>query len=533
MVEKIILEGGSRFLAGPPPSNHGAFPTFTDLPSACSPAPPLPAPLLPLFRPDELGPENHGSRDPAATAPGSAHARRKMLRRLCLHVRRPALLSARALSGDKGTISVDRSGLKRPVPPLLSEAEPAAAGLVTPLAQELSQLIELRGGIPVADWMHYCLLHPKYGYYSAKPGDQIGRSGDFVTSPELTSMFGELLGVWFISMWQKLGAPGRFQLVEVGPGKGTLISDAIRTADVLPAFRDGMQVHLVEPSRSLRAKQRETLALDHGTRAPQSADGAEGDGASITLRNGTEVHWHDALAEVPEGPTFVVAHELLDALPVHQFVYTEAGWRERLVTQAGEGAPEDFVLVAAERETPALSLLRGAAGVDFADGERPEAGAVVEVCPGAMAFAQDCAARVRAHGGAALLVDYGGMGMPVESVRGFRDHREVSWLSSPGLTDVTADVDFSAVGRCVEAVEGVAPVGPVEQGAFLGAMGIKERTIALLEADGTTEQQQEALYKAFERLVSPEQMGSRYKVMAIVPEAVSREVPGISPALGS
>jgi len=445
---------------------------------------------------------------------------------------------------------------------------------MNPLAQHLYEMIAVTGSsLTIAEYMNFCLLHPLYGYYTTKP-TVLGRGGDFVTAPELTSIFSELVCIWCIGLWQLQGDPKAIRLVEMGPGKGTLMRDALRAAEVLPAFHDAVRsggVHLVEASPTLRRKQCETLLEEFGGRVIYAEGRNEGSGeggaaaeastdptaskelpAALELDNGIRVTWYRDPLRVPEGPMYFIGHELLDALPVHQLIRVNDSWRERLVepnigdavefrasvikrpgglSEAPEapadrmpGPDEDqFRVVAGEHPTEGLTAI-----LDIPESElRP--GLVVEVCPAALKLAQDIAKRIAESGGAAILIDYGGEGLPRESLRGFADNREVSWLKSPGQCDMTADVDFSAVKRAVGEVPGVAAVGCVSQAAFLGAMGIRERAMALMNQEGFSDEDKEKLYQVFIRLVGDDQMGQKYKVMGIVPEGVKHVVPGISP----
>ena len=302
------------------------------------------------------------------------------------------------------------------------------------------------------------------------------------------------------------------RLVELGPGKGTLMADVLRAAEAWPGFAAALDVHLVETSRRLRLAQSRALPA-----------------AGVT--------WHETLAEVPGAaeqhgrsssssssggaaaaaavPTLLVAHEMLDCLPVHAFEYTEAGWRERLVGLAArppayDDAPPVFQYTLADLETAASkALLRGGSG-GAAVGDR------LEVCPAAMALGCDIAERLRATTGAALVVDYGAAAAPAESVRGFFRHTRVDALDSPGEVDLTADVDFGALARAAAAaVPEVAVQECRPQGHWLQAMGIAERVTSLIEHEDTTEAAAERLVGAYERLVDPKQMGETYQVLAM------------------
>ncbi|MGH7090344.1 MAG: SAM-dependent methyltransferase, partial [Stellaceae bacterium] len=231
------------------------------------------------------------------------------------------------------------------------------------LSAELRRRIAAAGPMSIADYMDAALNE----YYAR--GDPLGARGDFVTSPEVSQVFGELIGLWCADLWQRMGAPDPVLLVELGPGRGTMLKDALRAvARAVPQFRAALRLHLIERSRALRAAQAETLAAA----APA---------------------WHDTLDAVPPGPILVIANEFLDALPVRQFVRADGEWRERLVMLAGEPPRLEFALAAVSASDPRL-------------GKGP-AGAVRELRPAARALAQHLGARLAAQGGAALVIDYG------------------------------------------------------------------------------------------------------------------------------
>ena len=280
---------------------------------------------------------------------------------------------------------------------------------MTPLARIIAQRIRLQGPIPLAAFMADALGHPEHGYY--RRSDPFGKAGDFITAPEVSQMFGELIGLWCAEVWRLMGSPDPFLLVELGPGRGTLMADALRAAKVLPGFGDAAAIHLVETSPALRARQQAALA-------------------------GREVAWHDGFGEVPAGPMILVANEFFDALPVHQFERTPDGWRERLVTLDGDR----FVLAVSRDRTPAEVLIPDALRRTAPDG------AVVEVSPASVSTMRAIAERLEEYGGAALIVDYGhaehGAGETLQAVRRHRYHHI---LADPGEADVTAHVDFAAL----------------------------------------------------------------------------------------
>lgn len=348
------------------------------------------------------------------------------------------------------------------------------------LARHLARRIGTGGPLSVADWMEACLGDPEHGYYVTR--DPLGAAGDFTTAPEISQTFGELLGLWCVHAWTMMGSPARFHLVELGPGRGTLMKDALRAARVAPGFLEAASVHLVETSPVLRRRQAETLA-------------------------GTAPAWHERLSGVPEGPILVLANEFFDALPVHQLVRVPAGWVERLVglDHAGGAAPR-FRFTLAPRPGPLAARvparLRGA----------PE-GSVFETSPAGEAVAREIARRIVRDDGAALVVDYGhasaGLGETLQAVRA---HRPAPVLEAPGDADLTAHVDFQALAGAARSA-GAEAFGPEPQGGVLVRLGIRERTQALLARAGPG--QAEALVSGVRRLIADEEMGTLFKVLAI------------------
>jgi NADH dehydrogenase [ubiquinone] 1 alpha subcomplex assembly factor 7 len=465
--------------------------------------------------------------------------------------------------------------------------------LATPLCRELEAYIAVRAApISVAEYMRQALTHPVHGYYTnptsnsdddwdnqeweegtATP-DQfiIGSKGDFVTAPEVSQVFGECICVWFVTQWQAMGKPKELQIVELGPGKGTLISDICRSAMTsFTDFGDSLQkIHLVEASDAMRSQQErklQELSNDHVQLVFETAKDSVLQymaketvplDASPAPEQDTDkrtilVRWHDSFASVMREssseslPTLVLCQEFIDALPVHVFEKTKDGWRERMVDIASrietdddskdskeELKMEDSSLKENDKQkermlrlryvlspdtTPALRTLLNVSSSGKMENDNSEVGSVCEVCPQGILLAQDIAQLLSKTGGSALIFDYGQEGS-TDSIRAFSRHEQVPALSRPGQVDVTADVDFAALRHVVNARAqrgGDDPhaFGPVSQGKFLASMGIVERVSGLIEDDDTTDEQAEDLYHALERLVLPEHMGERYKVMAI------------------
>jgi NADH dehydrogenase [ubiquinone] 1 alpha subcomplex assembly factor 7 len=353
---------------------------------------------------------------------------------------------------------------------------------VSALATHLHALIRNEGPITVARYMAEALGHPQLGYYATR--DPFGRGGDFITAPEISQMFGELIGLWCAEMWRRLGRPRPIRLVEFGPGRGTLMADALRAiGQAMPELRTALAVHLIETSPALRARQTGSLRQ-------------------------VEAQWHDRWDEVPEGPVLAIANEFVDALPVHQLVRQGGQWRERLVGLAADGATLRFELSA---DAPAATAFLPAP-LAAAAGALPD-GSVVEVRPAALEMARALGARIAAEDGAALIVDYGhAPSAPGDTLQAVRGHRFVDVLADPGEADLTAHVDFQAFAEAARA-SGAAAWGPVAQGRFLRALGIETRAATLLK--GARPEQAKAIEQAMRRLIEPPEMGSLFKVLAL------------------
>jgi NADH dehydrogenase [ubiquinone] 1 alpha subcomplex assembly factor 7 len=357
---------------------------------------------------------------------------------------------------------------------------------VTPLEVILTARIAAEGPMCLADYMAECLLHPVHGYYASR--DPFGQAGDFTTAPEISQMFGELLGLCLAQTWIDQGRPAPFHLAEIGPGRGTLMADMLRAIGTVPGMRAAARVHMVEASPVLRARQEVTLA---------------GQGAV----------WHGRITDLPEGPLFLVANEFFDALPIRQFQRCEAGWAERQVgLQDGRLAPG---LAAPTRY--------GALEQRLAD-TRP--GDVVETCPALAAIAGEIGARIARHGGAALIIDYGGWHSLGDTFQALRGHRTADPLADPGEADLTAHVDFEALALAFRTA-GAAATAMVPQGLFLERLGIAARAEVL--ARGPDGARRDAHLAALRRLTHPTEMGELFKVIACHPPAMPPP-PGLDPA---
>ncbi|MCB1352832.1 MAG: SAM-dependent methyltransferase [Rhodobacteraceae bacterium] len=350
---------------------------------------------------------------------------------------------------------------------------------MTPLAALIRARITEAGPIPLAEYMSWCLGHPEHGYYMTR--DPLGAAGDFTTAPEISQMFGELLGAWLARVWLDQGRPSRFVLAELGPGRGTLLCDALRAAGRMPGFREAAALWLVETSPVLRGVQAETLA----EAAPA---------------------WASRVEELPEGPLFVLANEFFDALPIRQFQRTDPLWRERRVGLAPDG--EGFAFTWARPEAgPEL---------DQAFGPVPD-GAIVETNPVGASIAGWLGARIAAEGGATLVIDYGAWDGTGDTLQALRAHEPVDPLGDPGCADLTAHVRFRALA---EAAGPARAHGTVAQGVFLERLGITARAQSL--ARGKSGAAFQSIAAAHRRLTHPAEMGNLFQVLALLPETAAQ-----------
>jgi len=364
----------------------------------------------------------------------------------------------------------------------------------TPLAGLLAARIAATGPITLAEYMAECLLHPEHGYYATR--DPLGAGGDFTTAPEITQMFGELVGLALAQGWLEAGRPAPFALAELGPGRGTLMADLLRATRAVPGFHAAARLHLVERSAPLRAAQAARLAAARPVLHPVA----------------TPV-WHDTADALPEDlPLFLVANEFLDALPIRQFRRDAGGWRETVVALSDGGPVPAPVPAPVPTLVPALGPPAPLAALDHRCADTAP-GEIVELCPALPAIVGAVAGRIAARGGLALFVDYGGWRSRGDTFQAVRAHAPCDPFSAPGTADLTAHVDFEAVAAAARDA-GARAWGPEPQGAWLGRLGLVARTEALARAlpDAAARQ---AHLAAFARLTSEAQMGTVFKAMAI------------------
>lgn len=343
--------------------------------------------------------------------------------------------------------------------------------MTTLLNDHIKILIQNEGPMDVATYMQICLTDPQYGYYTT--GKPIGRKGDFITAPEISQLFGELIGIWIIDTWQKLGAPSPFSLIEAGPGRGTLMADILRTITKLSApCAASAQICLIEISPTLKTMQKDKLST-----------------------YAMPLSWHESIDDIVDSPFILIANEFLDALPINQYQFSEGQWGERAIGLSPENR-----------------LTWGLKPTQFKTRLTPKSGDIFETCPAAQTLITHLSKRIAKQNGAALLVDYGhlasGFGDTFQAVK---DHVHTNPLDMPGHADLTAHVDFEPL-QAIAKTAGL-NVHTTTQGAFLLAMGLLERAGTL--GASLSIKQQEKIRIDVERLAAPEKMGNLFKVMAL------------------
>lgn len=372
------------------------------------------------------------------------------------------------LAGVSVIAKIERGGM----------TDSAAAHESTPLEERLIALIKSRGPISVADYMDDALLHPHDGYYTSQA--PIGAKGDFTTSPEISQIFGELIGLWLVQSWIDMGSPPAFNLIELGPGRGVLMQDVLRAAKLRPAFLDAAHVWLVETSGRLRHEQQRRLR-----------------------DAGIATDWADSLSDIPPAPTLIVANEFFDCLPIRQFIRADAGWRERLVGVDPSGTRLEFTTDSA----PPLPT------IPLPSAEDTPVGSIFEISEAADVLADEIAKLLLEQDGRALIIDYGqlhgGVGDTLQATR-----RHAFWpvLAAPGRADITAHVNFEQIARAAFAA-GAAAYGPVSQGAFLEKLGLAFRLERLCA--GKTAGETADIYAGAHRISSPTQMGELFKALCV------------------
>ena len=333
--------------------------------------------------------------------------------------------------------------------------------------------IEATGPITLADYMNECLIHPKHGYYTQKK--VFGRKGDFITAPEISNMFGEIMALWLIDRYYALGSPSSFNLVEFGPGRGVLMQDILHTAKIVPEFISAASVHFVEASEQLQAEQKK--------RVPNAT-------------------WHKDQTTLPEsGASLFIANEFFDALPIHQFIKEKGIWLERRIIAQGNALK--------------FAITQGSAMTNLIP-ERVQAadnGSIAEVCPRALTFTGDIATHINTHGGAAIFIDYGHTRSAAgDTFQAVKAHEYTDPLTDPGMADLTAHVDFEQIAIAA-GEKNTQSYGAIEQGQFLMNMGIGNRAMQLANTKG--DEDKAKILLDLKRLTAPQEMGKLFKVMCI------------------
>ena len=343
---------------------------------------------------------------------------------------------------------------------------------MTALKDILLRQIRAQGPVSIAEYMTLCLLHPKHGYYTTR--DPLGAAGDFITAPEISQMFGEMLGLLLAQVWSDQGQPTPFTLAELGPGRGTLMADALRATARVPGFHAALRLHLVEASPVLRAIQAERLQ-DY---APK---------------------FHDNTDTLPDQPLFLIANEFFDALPIRQFLRAGAGWAERMVGHEGDAlcfglSPASHFALLADRL------------------DDTQEGQMVEICPAIAPIMSGISTRIMAHGGIALIIDYGDWRSRGDTLQALHNKRFDDPLANPGAADLTAHVDFEALAQAAAPLQATRMT---PQGVLLERLGITARAQSLAAA--LTDQALQTHTAAHRRLTHPQEMGHLFKSLAVYP----------------
>jgi len=360
------------------------------------------------------------------------------------------------------------------------------------LLRELCAKIRFSGPITLAEYMREVLINPIQGVYMNKGA--LGADGHFITSPEISQMFGECLGVWLLNEWMKMGEPAPLQIVELGPGKGTLLNDILRTMSKLrPNVLEKLSLHLVEVSPDMRNMQKDMLCGNLESSA---------DNDNTISKYGAKIHWHDSLRSVPKQFSLFLAHEFFDALPIHKFVKTQEGWRELLIDVDVDSEESKLRYILSKNETPSCVLVG-----KFVTSSQ------IEICPQAGIILNQISERLVEFGGLALIADYGSMNQQ-DSFRAFRKHKQVHPLDLPGSADLTADVDFKYLSTQISG--DCSWFGPITQSHFLHSSGIVTRCEQLLKGG----EDEKSIVAAYQTLTHPDKMGERFKFVSLFPSTM-------------
>ena len=353
--------------------------------------------------------------------------------------------------------------------------------MINPLKERLIAKIKAEGPLSIAEYMTTCLLDPIHGYYPTR--DPLGSDGDFITAPEISQMFGEVLGLWCIQSWQDMGRPEMVQLIELGPGRGIMMSDILRAAQLDKDFLEAVQVTLIEASPALEAVQGKTLAS-----AP------------------CPISWAPSLEKAPNGPSIIIGNEFLDCLPIRQFIQKDRfagrkGWRERMVA-LDDGMLLFGISPAAISESVQTTLPQAQQ-----DAKNDE---LLEVCPASAQIIDQLKQRFETDTGCTLFIDYGPETTEFgDTLQALKRHEKVGVFSDPGNTDLTARVDFGALVELAKAID-LQVTTPVAQREFLSKLGLEMRAVALSRAKPESK---ETIARQLHRLTATDEMGELFKVI--------------------
>ncbi|WWD18208.1 hypothetical protein CI109_102658 [Kwoniella shandongensis] len=417
----------------------------------------------------------------------------------------------RSVSGQGRTTSIPALTVRfqsTSTPTSPSSDIPAVVPSQNELTRIIRDTIKATGPIPVSRYMQFCLSHPVHGYYSK--GDVFGQKGDFITSPEISQIFGELVAIWFLTRWTEADSPTRVRIVELGPGRGTLMDDILRTLFNFPGIAASIRsVHLVENSEAMRGIQSDRLS-------------SRVEGKDIDL------NWYTGVNEIPESPdefTLFVAHEFFDAMPINVFEKTDMGWREVQVDTDSAYSPglptsasSSGLRLSISRSTTPLSTILPTTSPRFAN---LPVGSRIEIAQdswkimrhvGQLLSGSSEKGKAKAKGGCGLVIDYGADRAFGGSFRAFQNHKLADVFDDPGNADLTANVDFAYLR---ESLTGTAtPLGPISQSHFLLSLGLQPRLRKLLET--APPERKELLSQGAQRLIDTLGMGSQYQVMGVV-----------------
>ena len=335
----------------------------------------------------------------------------------------------------------------------------------------LLKKINRAGPIRISDYMEMCLMHPKYGYYSKN--DPFGTKGDFVTSPEISQVFGELLGLCLAQNWLDQGTPP-FALVEAGPGRGTLMTDILRATKSIPGFHQSMTIHLIEKSQTLIRIQDEKLSKYN-------------------------VEWHETLESLPQKPVFFIANEFFDALPIRQFRKDNLGWREILI-----GIEKNKLSYFLGNKIPLHTIAHRIKDTEIGD--------IVEICEAAKPMMEELSKRIKMFGGCAIIIDYGSDNLVGNTFQAVKNHKKIDPLIHPGDCDLTAHVNFNDLSNYAS---NIVVTKTTTQGLLLKRLGISKRFERLVR--GLTEIQKLKFQSDQKRLLHSSEMGNLFKAIALAP----------------